>query len=116
MFYRFKAEYSIRIDESSAHERRARHGRTVHRDGGRGDRSASPDGPRKPEGPAPEVAVSLDMVKRGLIVAPVLVLVCALIWGSAGVWCSLYAIGLVLVNFALVGRDHRRREPHLARR
>lgn len=55
----------------------------------------------KPEGPAPEVAVSLDMVKRGLLVVPFLVLVCALIWGSAGFWSSLYAIGLVLGNFLL---------------
>jgi hypothetical protein len=55
----------------------------------------------KPQGPAPEVSVSLDMVKRGLLVVPFLVLVCALIWGSAGFWSSLYAIGLVLGNFLL---------------
>ena len=55
----------------------------------------------KPEGPAPEVSISLDMVKRGLVALPALVLVCALIWGADGAWSSLYAIGLVLGNFLL---------------
>mgnify|MGYP000305346980 FL=1 len=53
------------------------------------------------EGPAPEVGVSKDMVRRGLIVAPVLIAVCGVIWGLDGVWSSAYAIALVLVNFAL---------------
>ena len=55
----------------------------------------------KPEGDAPEVAVSLDMVKRGLKVLPFLVLICAAIWKSDGAWSSLYAVGLVLGNFLL---------------
>jgi hypothetical protein len=41
------------------------------------------------------------MVKRGVMVVPILVLVSALIWGSAGAWSSLYAIGLVFGNFLL---------------
>lgn len=53
------------------------------------------------EGPAPEVAVTKDMVKRGLVVAPVLIAVCAVIWGLNGAYSSAYAIALVLVNFAL---------------
>jgi len=53
------------------------------------------------EGPAPEVSVSKDMVRRGLIVAPVLIAICGVIWGLDGVWSSAYAIALVLVNFAL---------------
>jgi hypothetical protein len=52
-------------------------------------------------GPAPEVAVSLDMVKRGLIAAPVLIAVCGVIWGGDGAFSSAYAIALVLVNFGL---------------
>lgn len=52
-------------------------------------------------GPAPEVTVSMDIVKRGLMVAPVLVAVCALIWGGDGALSSLYAVALVLVNFLL---------------
>ena len=53
------------------------------------------------EGPAPEVAVSRDMIKRGLIVAPVLIAVCAVIWGVDGAWSSAYGIAIVLANFAL---------------
>jgi hypothetical protein len=53
------------------------------------------------EGPAPEVAVSTDMIKRGLLVAPVLIGVCAVIWGADGAWSSAYGIAIVLGNFAL---------------
>jgi hypothetical protein len=53
------------------------------------------------EGPSPEVHVSLDIIKRGLFVAPVLVTLCGLIWGGDGAWSSAYAVGLVLVNFLL---------------
>ena len=48
-----------------------------------------------------ELEISSDMVKRGLLVAPLLMLVGYLIWGSAGAWSSAFAIGLVLVNFLL---------------
>jgi hypothetical protein len=51
-------------------------------------------------GPAPEVSVSNDMIKRGLIVAPVLIALSGLIWGVNGAASSAYAIGIVLVNFA----------------
>ncbi len=53
------------------------------------------------EGPAPEVGVSNDMIKRGLIVAPVLIGICAVIWGSDGAFSSAYGIAIVLTNFAL---------------
>jgi hypothetical protein len=53
------------------------------------------------EGPAPEVEVSTDMIKRGLIVAPVLVAVCGVIWGGDGALSSVYGIAIVLANFAL---------------
>jgi hypothetical protein len=53
------------------------------------------------DGPAPEVQVSTDMVKRGLVVAPVLIAVCGVIWGGDGVWSAAYGIAIVLVNFAL---------------
>ncbi len=52
-------------------------------------------------GPAPEVTVSNDMVKRGLMVAPVLIAISGLIWGLDGAFSSAYAIAIVLVNFAL---------------
>ena len=53
------------------------------------------------EGPSPEVRVSTDMIKRGLIVAPVLIAVCAVIWGGDGAWSAMYGIALVLANFAI---------------
>ncbi len=53
------------------------------------------------EGPAPEVGVSKDMIKRGLVVAPLLIGVCAVIWGADGAWSSAYGIAIVLANFAL---------------
>jgi hypothetical protein len=52
------------------------------------------------EGPAPEVEVSRDMIRRGLIVAPLIIGVCWLIWGNHGALSSAYAIAIVLVNFA----------------
>ena len=52
-------------------------------------------------GPAPEVAVSTDIIKRGVLVAPVLIAICGLIWGLAGAASSAYAIAIVLLNFAL---------------
>lgn len=53
------------------------------------------------DGPAPEVSISKDLIKRGVVVAPVLVAVCGAIWGVDGATSALFAIGLVLVNFAL---------------
>ncbi len=53
------------------------------------------------DGPATEVSISKDIVKRGLWVAPVLVAICGVLWGIDGAWSSLYAIVIVLVNFAL---------------
>jgi hypothetical protein len=53
------------------------------------------------DGPAPEVEVSTDLLKRGLIVAPLIVAICGVIWGLDGVWSSMYGIALVLANFAL---------------
>ena len=52
-------------------------------------------------GPAPEVAVTKDMVRRGLIVAPVMIAICGVIWGMNGAYSSAYAIAIVLFNFAL---------------
>lgn len=52
-------------------------------------------------GPAPEVGVTKDMVKRGLVVAPVLIAVCGFIWGMEGAYSAAYGIALVLVNFGL---------------
>lgn len=53
------------------------------------------------DGPAPEVDVTKDISKRALIVAPVIVAVCAVIWGGNGAWSALFGIAIVLVNFGL---------------
>ncbi len=53
------------------------------------------------EGPAPEVEVSRDIIKRGLIAAPVLIAICGLLWGGDGALSSGYGVALILVNFAL---------------
>ncbi len=53
------------------------------------------------QGPAPEVGVTKDMVRRGLIVAPLVIAICAVIWGLHGAYSSAYGIAIVLVNFAL---------------
>ncbi len=50
---------------------------------------------------SPEVEIAHDMVRRALPVAPVLVLICGLIWGVDGALSSAYGIALVLVNFLL---------------
>ena len=53
------------------------------------------------DGEPVEIKVTADMVKRGLLVAPVVIAVCAVIWGADGAWSAAFAIGLVLVNFLL---------------
>jgi len=53
------------------------------------------------DGEPVEIQVTADMVKRGLVVAPAIIAVCALVWGTDGAWSAAFAIGLVLVNFAL---------------
>jgi len=56
---------------------------------------------RPVEGPAPEVSISKDLVRRGLMIAPVIILVCGIIWGVDGALSAAYAVGIVLVNFLL---------------
>jgi hypothetical protein len=63
--------------------------------------SASPAMVTQLNGEPVEMQVSADMVKRGLVVAPVLIAICAVIWGADGAWSAAFAIGLVLINFAL---------------
>jgi hypothetical protein len=53
------------------------------------------------DGQPVELEVSADMVKRGLVVAPLLIVISAVIWGADGAWSAAFAIGLVLVNFLL---------------
>ncbi len=53
------------------------------------------------DGPSPAVQVAFDIVKRGLIAAPVLVLGGAALWGTDGAASVAYGLAIVLANFAL---------------
>jgi hypothetical protein len=53
------------------------------------------------EGPAPEGQISKDLIRRGLMIAPLLVGICAAVWGAKGAAGSGYGLGLVLINFAV---------------
>ena len=48
-----------------------------------------------------ETDLATDMVKRALPVAPVIVLVAAVLAGSRGAWSALLAVAVVMVNFLL---------------
>lgn len=63
--------------------------------------SAAVDPTVRLDGPSPEVSVSKDMVRRGLIAGPVLVAICGVIWGLDGAAGALVGIGLVMCNFLL---------------
>jgi len=53
------------------------------------------------DGEPVEIKVTADMVKRGVLVAPAVIGLAGLIWGTAGAWSAAYAIALVLLNFSL---------------
>jgi len=52
-------------------------------------------------GPAPEAAITRDLVKHGLIAAPVLIGGSAAIWGSDGALSCGYGVLIVLANFTI---------------
>jgi hypothetical protein len=53
------------------------------------------------EGSAPEIDVSRDIGRRGLIAAPVIIAICGVIWGGNGASSAAYGIAIVLANFLL---------------
>jgi hypothetical protein len=53
----------------------------------------------EPVAPLVEREVALDIVKHGVMIAPVVVAVCALIRGGDGASSAAIALGIVLVNF-----------------
>lgn len=53
------------------------------------------------DGAAPEVQITRDIIRRGLIVAPVMIAICGVIWGMDGVWSAAYGIAIILVNFGI---------------
>lgn len=52
-------------------------------------------------GPAPEAALVRDIVKRGLVVSPILLGVSGAIWGVNGAYSCAYALAIVFGNFSL---------------
>lgn len=64
------------------------------------DRHAANPFTTRLDGPAPEARISRDIVRRGLVVAPVIVAVAWVIWGTAGALSATYGLVLVLANFA----------------
>jgi hypothetical protein len=54
-----------------------------------------------PDAPPVERELAFDMVKRGIWVAPALVLLGGVVWGGDGAASALVAIALVLVNLTL---------------
>ena len=53
------------------------------------------------EGVPPEAAITRHMLVRGVIAAPVLLVIAGFIWGLDGAISSAYAVALILVNLAL---------------
>jgi len=53
------------------------------------------------QGPSPVVEVVKDLLKRGVTIAPVGIILGALLGGTSGALSVLYGLALVLVNFAL---------------
>lgn len=56
---------------------------------------------RSPDGPPVEQQVAWDLIRRGGLLAPVLVAAAGLGWGLNGALSAGYAVALVLANFAL---------------
>lgn len=50
------------------------------------------------EGPSPVMQIGVDMIKRGAVIAPVLILIGTLIWGTDGAASVALGLGLILVN------------------
>lgn len=53
------------------------------------------------DGPAPERQISVDLLKRGLLIGPLLIGACTALWGLDGAAGAAYGLGLVLLNFLL---------------
>jgi hypothetical protein len=53
------------------------------------------------EGPSPAVQIARDIVRRGIYVAPVMVVLGAVGWGAAGAASVAYGLAIVCANFLL---------------
>ncbi|HJM97523.1 MAG: ATP synthase subunit I [Acidimicrobiales bacterium] len=48
---------------------------------------------------APEREVASDLFRRGVMISPILLLLCLIFWGVNGLACGAIALGIVLANF-----------------
>ena len=62
---------------------------------------SQPEGLAAIDGPAPAFEIALDITKRGLVWAPIAIIACAAIWGTAGATSAAYALAIVILNFLL---------------
>lgn len=53
------------------------------------------------EGPSPAVAVARDLARRGVMIAPVSIILGAVFWGTDGAISVALGLGIVVVNFLL---------------
>lgn len=53
------------------------------------------------DGDAPEAVIARDMVKRAVVVGPVLIVTFGLIWGVDGALSTAYGLAIVVANFVL---------------
>jgi hypothetical protein len=53
------------------------------------------------DGPAVEMELARDIMRRGAIVAPAVVALCALVWGLDGAASAAYGLAIVIANFAI---------------
>jgi hypothetical protein len=53
------------------------------------------------DGVAPEAMIARDIVKRALMVAPILIVAFGLIWGVNGALSTAYGLAIVVANFVL---------------
>ena len=67
----------------------------------RNRRSTDPGTGTAPEAPEVEREIARDIVRRGLPVAPLIVLAAGLARGGDGAWSAAYAVAIVLVNLTL---------------
>ena len=53
------------------------------------------------QGPSPAIEVAKDLARRGVMIAPVAIMIGAAIWGADGAASVAYALAIVVVNFLL---------------
>jgi hypothetical protein len=61
-----------------------------------------------PQTPDPQREIVVDMTRRALMVAPFIVAAAAIGWGRNGAFSALFALVLVMINFALSATVVRR--------